>query len=313
MVKGRSGGPSAPASRRAALIDREELFASAKKLLKPGDILLSQGVDETSQAIMTLDGGVYSHAGIWSGHGVIESTTPCVAESPLDVCLSEHPRAVVDVYRHRARRSGQRVVEMARRYLGRPYSYGDLLLGALLIVGSKVFPQDRNQIAFLTYGSKLNDFLDLDDEVVSELVTCVELVVRAHENAGIPIRIEVTAGGYLDLDVLTAGIARFTVDSKSRAPTSRGLRGAWARVQRKFAAKLARAAVVERLEMSASRRRPPPQARAQRTRARARARLLEAGLEWGANLVTPRHLADSPDLEFRGRLYEARPATRRPA
>lgn len=312
MAKVSSRGASAGVTKPAVPIDREELFTAATKLLKPGDILLSQGVDETSEAIMTLDGGAYSHAGIWSGHGVIESTTPCVVESPLDRCFTEHPRALVDVYRHRAATNGRRVVQMARRYLGRRYSYGDLFLGALLIVGSKSLPESRKQIAFLTYGSKLNDFLDLDDEVMGELVTCVELVVRAYDNAGIPLRIEVTADGHLDLEILAAGIARFTVDSKSRAPDSRGLRGRWAKVQREFAAKLARTAVFERATMSASRRRRRP-ARPGPARTRPRAKFIRAGLDWGANLVTPRHLADSPDLQFVGRLYEARPATRSPA
>lgn len=93
--------------------------AIATKRLRPGDILLSRGQGDTADAIRTLDGGTYSHAGIWSGSGVIELTTPKVVEWPLEQSLIAHPRVMVDVYRYST--SGarqQRVVEMARRYVG---------------------------------------------------------------------------------------------------------------------------------------------------------------------------------------------------
>src|SRR4051812_36350039 len=98
--------------------------------LEPGDILLSLGEGKISRAIQALDGGLYSHAALWAGEGILESTLPNVLEHPLNVSLNKHGRVYVDVYRHQgAAGKRSRIVEEARKFVGRPYASGELLLG----------------------------------------------------------------------------------------------------------------------------------------------------------------------------------------
>lgn len=276
-------------------------------LAQPGDILLCQGLGETSEAIRVLDGGVYSHAAIWSGDAVIESTTPEVVEWPLEESLRAHPRSIVDVYRSAVPALGADVVRAARRYVGRRYSFGDLFLGAVITVSTGAFPSEK-QLSFLNFGSRFNAFLALDDEEPDELVTCVELVVRAYFQCGARIRIDPCCAGHLDVDVLLAGIARFAIDGKGDLPDSASVGDAWLHLRRSYARKLA--LMLARRPCEAPTIAPAVPVRLSSEH---EPHLRAAGFEWAANLVTPRHLATSPDLTFQGRLYEASPAARKPA
>lgn len=189
--------------------------------LQPADILLSLGDGDVSAAIQTLDGGHYSHAALWSGSRVIESTTPKVVERPLEQSLAAHPRVHVDVYRHaRAGAARNRIVAASRRYLGRRYGYGDLALVSLLVATSKWLPGERSQVAFLIRAGQLHKFLRLDAEAKDELVTCVELVVRAYLNAGVALAITLEAAGRFDAQLIGAGILELGHDAK-RSPIGR--------------------------------------------------------------------------------------------
>lgn len=89
--------------------------------LQPADILLVRGTSDLSKGIMQADGGNYSHAALWSGDHVVESTLPLVRA----VTLAESIAGVelVDAYRYRSQiEQPLSIVSKALQYVGRPYA-----------------------------------------------------------------------------------------------------------------------------------------------------------------------------------------------
>jgi hypothetical protein len=304
--------------------------------LHPGDVLLSLGDGRTSDAIRQFDGGRYSHAALWTGDGVIESTTPRVVEHSLDRSLSDHPRRYVDVFRCAALDAPQRssVVTAARTYADRRYAYEHLALGALVIATSAWLPSEEHQLRWLMQACDIHQFLKLDRATAGQLVTCTELVARAYAEAGAALQIRPTPAGRFDLGAFFAGAAALVQGAK------RGPSESWqepvagdewqelrALVRARYA-ELARAApsapgsVTRGIEGAPS---EPPLERQIRAVVRAkyfeltgvdlpesdaapaeRTRGLDvvyfAGKNWSASLVTPRYLEMSPTLARVGRL-----------
>jgi hypothetical protein len=107
--------------------------------LAPGDVLLSRGIGEISDLICAIDGGSYSHAGIWTGSGVVHAAFEGIARAALEASLAD--RHHVDVFRYlrdgaalgSARWPAEPVVACATSFVGGAYAYSDLLMLALLI------------------------------------------------------------------------------------------------------------------------------------------------------------------------------------
>lgn len=193
--------PNGPTHRRRSRAVR--VHATMPKVLTgdnallPGDVLLSRGDSEISQAIVELDGGRYSHVGLWSGQAVVESTLPVVREASLDEC-SEHAE-YIDVFRSRNQGDGHGViVDNARDYLGRPYGALDLALSGLLVAVSAWMPNDWAEMATLHGAGALARMLRLlrlvKEQDSDERVTCAELVARAHFDARAPISVRLLGG-----------------------------------------------------------------------------------------------------------------------
>jgi hypothetical protein len=279
--------------------------------LQPGDLLLSMGKDSTAVAVRSLTGGLYSHCSIWTGRSVIESTAPRVMERSLAQSLQHHPRLYVDVYRYRHAIAGDEVVAAARRYVDRPYSYGDLFLGAAVLATCARFPHRKAQVRALRAACVLYRVFGLDRELASKRVTCGELVARAYAESGLSLQVRPAAGQTLDLAAVYGGLlalgheilhdrrtfgaqqvqqreAPFASHGTSQADGSGRLRGRFvfreaARVSTGVAAMM----------------------RGRRVDGAAKsARILAEGWPWVANLMAPRYLETSPDFIFRGRLHD---------
>jgi len=160
--------------------------------LRPGDVLLVRGDSRLSEGIRELDGGSYSHAAIWDGSSLIESTLPRVRVASFEQCAAT--AVLIDAYRHAGGATlGGEVVERARAYVGRPYATMDLALCTLVVAVSSWMPEEWSEMNAL-YGmgrlQRLLRFLTvLRDTSRGERVTCVELVARAYFNAGLPLRV----------------------------------------------------------------------------------------------------------------------------
>ena len=263
--------------------------------LRAGDILLSVGVGRTSEAIRAFDGGKYSHAALWTGESIIESTTPDVVKHTLEASLAAHPRRYVDAYRHEQLGApAAQVVAAAERYVNRPYAFGDLALAALVIGTTSWLPTTASQERALLGACELNRFLDLRRRKVGKLVTCTELVARAYFEAGTPIRVIPEGGQRLNREAVEAlfeGLGELWREAAPKRDSSdAALR--WDETRSRLLSRYIELADVEMDEGAF--------VRAGRVRALA---AMIAGSEWGANLVTPRYLEKSPDLECVGRVH----------
>src|SRR5690606_10170078 len=119
--------------------------------LLPADVLLSRGDSDISTGIVELDGGTYSHAALWSGTDVLESTLPHVREAPLHVC-GQHAH-FIDVYRHvREDLPREHIVSQARTHLGKRYGTLDLGVATFTVAVSSWMPGDWAEMNSL-YGS----------------------------------------------------------------------------------------------------------------------------------------------------------------
>ena len=274
-------------SENAAIAINENVVA----LLRPGDVLLSLGIGNTSTAIQALDGGDYSHAGLWTGQGVLESTMPVVVEHTLSESLRAHPRAHVRAFRH-PRCMGavaEEVVRSARTYVARKYPCGDLFLCAALIAVASRFP-GRSQLRVLQGVCETLHLLRADKASDEEHVTCTQLVVRAYSLGGLPLHILPRGGERIDGRAI-AGAAMELLASKDAGDGQDDELAAWAALQ-------ADAAALCRAWEGA----PPGDEKGALTGWDGP--VLAEG-QWRANLVTPRNLQESPDLQFVGEVFRS--------
>ncbi len=107
--------------------------------LRAGDVLLSRGIGDLSDLICSVDGGRYSHAGLWDGEQVVEAVRGGIHANPLH----QGVQAVryIDVYRFH--RDGDwlgaptwpadPVVVRAHAFVGGEFGHADLLLAALVV------------------------------------------------------------------------------------------------------------------------------------------------------------------------------------
>lgn len=266
----------------------------AQSDLRRGDILLSLGGSSISDVIHGLDGGWYSHAALWSGVDVIEATDPDVQRNTLEHSIAAG-RRYLDVYRHRRATAAQceQAVEKALHYVGRTYAWGDLLLGGVIVSsGSFLFRgRELDQRAWLRAMQALNQFLQLDVERAGELVTCVELVCRSYLAAGLSLEIDLQGLRCHTGVNVTSAIAELAKHRISAA--SKGGEDDVLETVREFRAKL--------LQLTGA---PPPMLMPSRgPMARGLGSAAVVGADWGANLVTPRDLMQSPDLDLIGYVH----------
>jgi len=107
--------------------------------LRPGDVLLSRGTGDLAKMICAVDGGLYSHAALWTGERVVHATLAGVLASPL--APSHGPMVYVDVYRFSKYSSllgterwpSEPVTKRAESFVGASYAYADLAMLAMLI------------------------------------------------------------------------------------------------------------------------------------------------------------------------------------
>lgn len=179
--------------------------------LRPGDIVLSLGDRTLSKGIKEISGGLHSHATIWTGNGVIEATLPRVHEiGPAEFAAKTE---YMDALRHRdAEGRGDAIVARAREFSARDYNRSDLLI-AIALGTFTAWMRDKSEwLARNTqyHAGRLKLFVarlrELYGRSASKGVTCVELVVRAHLDAGLPIKVKLDPGGRVDFTLLLASI-----------------------------------------------------------------------------------------------------------
>lgn len=262
--------------------------------LRSGDILLSLGGSSVSDVIHGLDGGWYSHAALWSGVDVIEATDPNVQRNTLENSIATG-RRYLDVYRHRRATATQceQVVENALHYIGRTYAWGDLLLGGVIVSsGSFLFRgRELEQRAWLRTMQALNRFLLLDVERAGELVTCVELVCRSYLAAGLSLAIDLQGlrcHTGVNVTAALAELAKHHIIGTSKGEEHEVLMAVATFQEELF--KLTGAPPRVLL--------PNPGSTGRGAEAGA-----VVGGDWGANLVTPRDLMQSPDLDLIGCIH----------
>ena len=112
--------------------------------LRAGDLLFARDSSSISIWIRRLDGGRYSHVGLWDGTSVLEASGDGgrVRTRDVETFVSEHEETAV----RRLARDGSTlgdpgwsadpVIEIARSYLGATYPYAELcLIGVLVALG----------------------------------------------------------------------------------------------------------------------------------------------------------------------------------
>lgn len=151
--------------------------------LRPGDLLLSMGVGPLSEHIRAVAGGSFSHVALAIGSSsLIESTTPVVRQVTLTESLN-HPRQSMRAYRHLDSNGGiPAACDKARTYLGRTYSFVDLVYAYLRILSQA--PQGPGAPLLIRM---IDSYLNA--ERADERVTCSELVVRSYHAAGLDVRV----------------------------------------------------------------------------------------------------------------------------
>lgn len=179
--------------------------------LQPGDIILSFGKSELSRAIKEISGGRFSHAALWTGERVLESTLPQIQEINLpDLATKTH---YMHVFRHHQPRGrGAVVVACAKPYVGRKYNVPELVVASTL---GTLTAWLHNKNEWLEYNvqfkaeralSLMNSLARLYGASTTGSVTCVELVARAYVQAELPIEVKLEPGGHVDFDVLWNGV-----------------------------------------------------------------------------------------------------------
>lgn len=285
--------------------------------LLPADVLLSRGDSDISTGIVELDGGTYSHAALWSGAEVIESTLPYVREAPLHVC-GQHA-LFIDVYRHvREDLPREDIVSQARTHLGKRYGTLDLGVATFTVAVSSWMPGDWAEMNSL-YGSDrlarvLHFLSSCGQDTRADELTCSELVATAFFDAQTPLTVHLEGGRSFNGKSFTKALSRlaaklanreslatdgqeqiqalandvlqsFSTPPTPELPTAVDL-GEWQTLRRNW--------------MDRTVPRPTEELAA----AEIRAKRLLAGITWSTNLVTPRLLERSSDLRYVGRVWD---------
>jgi len=307
--------------------------------LQAGDVLLSLGNSDLSRGIAALDGGSYAHAALWTGASVIESTLPIVREASLATCAAS--ARYIDVFRPRESRSNlDAVLASSRQLLGRPYGALDLTLTAAAVTVSAWMPSDWAQMVTLFGAGNLGRLLRLLRQLEAtgdQLVTCVGLVVQSYIAGGDPLTVTLQSGRRFRADTLLAAVKDLA--RRKRTRTNDGGRG---RVGLFEPSVVPARAIdpeldwLERFELPAQETARVYAARSADellSEARAlerewqtgmgaagqiegeriagleadvlRVKRLHAGRDLPPNLVTPRQLENSPDLDLVGRVHAA--------
>jgi hypothetical protein len=279
--------------------------------LRPGDILLSLGKLVHARVIREISGGFYSHASIWTGDKVLEATIPRVHEE--EPAKFEERCHFIDAYRHVGAEGREKeIVERARAYLERDYGKLDLLLASAVGTFTAWVKNESPWIAYnVQYdaGRVRHHVSELRELIFSTQkgVTCVELVARAHLEAGIGIKVKLNPGGYVNFKLLPGAIkSLWKLSSKG------GLHESDGSAERRLAALEANAEWAADLHVRIRAKLPPPDARINVADLEAPLPLLQeieliAGEtfsydSWDAALVTPHQLAESSSLRCLGRL-----------
>lgn len=192
--------------------------------LKPGDILLSRGDTQISNAIVGGDGGSYSHAALWSGTGVIECVLKGTSEHALD--------GDRDVYRHPqlTPTAADAIVCFGRDQLGEQYAYTELMmLGMLFAVGINPSRSIVDLALHLLGGGRAENLQRFFDDLASGRAprVCTELVALAYFRVEFPkfaLRVTPKAARPKVAAVKTQGLlvkpAAFHVDTSVEAAAS---------------------------------------------------------------------------------------------
>jgi hypothetical protein len=175
-----------------------------ERALLPGDVLLSLGDGALSEGIMSLDGGSYSHAALWSGHETIEATLPNVRRQSLSQSRS-HAR-YIDVFRHAdPHRPRDEIVSRAVTYIGTPYAETDLMIATLVLTVSAWMPEKWSEVYVLFGLGTLRRWLDTlrgMNRERSNRFTCVALAVQAHAAARFPVHVRLNDDRQVDIRVM---------------------------------------------------------------------------------------------------------------
>jgi hypothetical protein len=158
--------------------------------LQPGDVLLSYGHGWLSSAIRFIDGGRYSHAGLYDGKKVVEATKAGIASRDIEEDLKE--QKFIHVYRYRGDNGehlgsadAAELIDKANDYAkaGGKFAYHQLfLLATLAIFRRAPLPLFLKKLLRAT----LDDALAALNDVLQngkQPVICSELVYRIYYEA----------------------------------------------------------------------------------------------------------------------------------
>ena len=296
--------------------------------LKPADVLLCRGDSDISLGIVELDGGSYSHAALWSGECVIESTLPCVKRSSVEECASHS--LYIDAYRYQGLDQRSRaVVANAEAYLDRPYGTLNLGLSTLLVAVTSWMPHEWAEMNALYGAGELARLLRLlrlvKDECRDERqVTCAELVVRCYHDADVPLTVKLKGERKFHGSSFLGAIREVSLRVSETRPRGLGFEDpvraideelswlgrfepgsplagqgsdAWLETRAEWYHSL-------QLELPGSQANEAPLDPMALSPELIRAKELVAGRDWAAGLVTPHQLESSPSLVLVGRVAE---------
>lgn len=181
--------------------------------LLPGDVILSAGAVNPSNPkiappdqlymslldflLKSLDEGDYTHTSFFTGVDegkpmVVEATTDGVKHNPLSV--DRDAQVLVDVYRYQSPDGhslgddgwpAKPVVDKALSLVGQPYSYSELLMGAIILLRVDNTAPGQEQLTKLLaerkYAAQLAEFIDKARG--STPMTCVQVATTAYYQA----------------------------------------------------------------------------------------------------------------------------------
>lgn len=277
-------------------------------------MLLSYGSDNDwkDRLIIKLDNGIYSHAAVWDGECVVEATLHGVWRTTLE---DEETQAYLDAYRWRpSPPNGHVLGDTDYPYepvtqeadtiaaSGAKYSYGKLMLAALVIGVSKVPPDSITRALVRKVLNELAAWVLALEKEGKRGTTCTEVVATTFWDASPQRRyaINIRVDGSRDSEAIRA------VAAGPRGPRLPGPVSSYERDKRECLALFHKAA--SSLQRDAFRRWGDAQASALERGPRV---AQGGGPDVPLACVTPRDLQRSPDLQCVGRLPH-RPAAPAP-